>query len=111
MPDKVSDKAKEAAPSKEVKVRRVYPENLSSHLVANLVVQHQPDIFILSFFEVWPPPILGRTQEEVQKEIDAIDHIDINCVARLAVTPARMREFVAIMAENLRKFEEEEEKK
>jgi hypothetical protein len=54
---------------------------------------------------------LGRTDEEVQKEIDAIDQIDINCVARLAVTPARMKEFVAIMAENLRRFEEEEAKK
>jgi hypothetical protein len=39
----------------------------------------------LSFFEVWPPPILGRTEEEAPKEIGAIDHIDVNCVARLDV--------------------------
>lgn len=107
MPEKVTT----TGPSKEVKLRRIYPDDLSSHLVANLVVQHQPDIFILSFFEVWPPPILGRTEEDMQKEIEAIDQIDIKCVARLAVTPARMKEFVAIMSENLQNFEREIEDK
>jgi hypothetical protein len=107
----MSEKAKKSAPLKKVRVNRVYPENLTSHLVSNMVVQHQPDLFILSFFEVWPPAVLGETEEEVRKEVAAINQLDIKCVARLAVTPARMREFVAALTENLRKFEEQEAKK
>ena len=93
------------AVGRKVRIERVYPENLSSHFVSNLVVQHQPDYFTLSFFEVWPPPILGDTDEEKRAALDALDYVEANCVARLVVTPDTMREFVRIMSENLGNFE------
>ena len=91
--------------SKEIKIERIYPEDLQSHFVSNIVVQHQPDFFILSFFEIWPPAILGETEEEKQRAVEALDRIDSKCVARLVVTPAKMRTFVAVMSENLRIYE------
>ena len=91
--------------AKPVRLERVYPDNLQSHFVSNVVVQHQPDAFILSFFEVWPPPIIGESNEEKQRAIDSIESIEARCVARLVVTPSKMKEFLAVMNENLANYQ------
>jgi hypothetical protein len=91
--------------AKKIRIERVYPEGLQSHFVSNVVVQHQPDAFILSFFEVWPPAILGESDEEKKQAIDAIDHVEAKCVARLVLTPSKMREFLETMSENLQNYE------
>lgn len=91
--------------AKKVRIERTYPEDLQSHFVSNVVVQHQPDVFILSFFEVWPPTILGDTDKEKQKALEAVDRVEAKCVARLVLTPSKMREFVETMAENLQNYE------
>jgi len=62
-------------------------------------------MFILSFFEVWPPAILGETDEEKQEMLDSLESVEAKCVARLVVTPSRMREFIAVMNENLSNYE------
>ena len=90
---------------KQVRIDRIYPADLQSHFVSNIVVQHQPDVFILSFFEMWPPAVLGDTEEERLKAIDAVDHVEAKCVARLAVTPAKMRQFVEALTDNLQHYE------
>ncbi len=72
--------------------------------MSNIVVQHQPDIFILSFFEVWSPTILGDTNEEKEKALEAVDRVEAKCVARLVLTPSKMKEFVETMAENLQNY-------
>ncbi|MGE0884361.1 MAG: DUF3467 domain-containing protein [Blastocatellales bacterium] len=97
---------KEKTSAREIKLQRVFPDNLQSHFVTNMVVQNQPDMFILSFFEVWPPVILGETEEEQQQQIESIGQIEAKCVSRLVVTPQHMKEFLHVMAENLRKYEE-----
>lgn len=90
---------------KSIKLERVYPENLHSHFVSNIVVQHEPDSFILSFFEVWPPAIIGGDEEEKQKELEKINRVEAKCVARLVVTPKKMADFVKAMTENLKTYE------
>ena len=90
---------------KKVGIERIYPQDLQSHFVSNIVVQHQPDIFILSFFEVWPPAIVGDTDEEKQKALAAVERVEAKCVARLVFTPSTMREFVETMTESLQNYE------
>src|SRR3990172_3689638 len=86
---------------KKVRVIRKYPDDLQSHIVDNLVVQHQPDRFVLSFFEVWLPAMLAESDEEFQGQVDSLESVEAKCVARLVVTPQRMREFVNAMTKNL----------
>ena len=81
-------------------LKPAYLDDLDSHFVSSIVVQHQPDHFLISFFEVWPPPILGDTAEERQEALDAIQEVEAKCAARLVVTPARMRAFIDTMSEN-----------
>ena len=99
----MSDKKKIVA--KKIRIERIYPEDLRSHFASNIVVQHQPDAFILSFFEIWPPAILGETDEEKQQALEAVDRVEAKCVARLVLTPSKMREFVETMTENLLNYE------
>jgi len=96
---------KENIIAKKVRIERIYPDDLQSHFVSNIVVQHQPDIFILSFFEAWPPAILGETEEEKQQALEAVDRVEAKCVARLVLTPSKMQEFLETMKENLQNYE------
>ena len=90
---------------KEVKLERVFPDDLESHFVTNVVIQHQEECFILSFFETWPPPVLGDTPEEIRASIDSIQKVEAKCVARLVVPPSKMRDFLSVMNENYQKYE------
>ena len=89
---------------RKLRIERIYPDNLQSHFVTNVVIQHQPDFFVLSFFEVWPPAILGETEEEKQKALDSLENVEAKCVARLIFPPDKMGEFVAAMNENFANY-------
>ena len=91
--------------TKTVRIGRIYPDDLQSYFVSNVVVQPQPDSFILSFFEIWPPAILGGSDAEKQQALDLVDHVEAKCVARIVLTPATMKEFVKVMSENLLNYE------
>jgi len=93
MPENIVDK--------KIRIERIYPDNLQSYFVSNIVIQHQPDHFILSFFEVWPPAILGESDDEKQQALNSVDYVEAKCVARFVLTPARMKEFAQLMSENL----------
>ena len=90
--------------TKLIKIDRVYPEDLQSFFVANFVIQHQPDHFVLQFFETWPPAIIGETEAEREEQLKSIDNVKSKCVARLVLTPERMKNFMKIMNENYSKY-------
>jgi hypothetical protein len=89
-----------------VEIKRIFPDNLQSHFVQNVVAQAQLDCFILSFFELWPPVIITDTEEEEHQAIQALTSIDAKCVARIVLTPAKMQETIDVLTENMRKHKE-----
>jgi len=98
--------SKQEPVGKNLRIERTFPEDLQSHYVSNIVVQHDPDVFILSFFELWPPTILAESEEEKTKALMALEHVDAKCVARLVVTPSKMKEFIAVIQENFKSYEQ-----
>lgn len=96
------------SPYKTVKLKFNYPDDLNSNFVTNVVIQHQPDYFILSFFEIWPPPILGKTEIEKKDVVDKIEQVEAKCVSRLVITPEKMREFIKLMTGNLADYDKME---
>lgn len=82
---------------KDIPIKRIFPDNLQSYFVSNLVVQHQEETFTIAFFEVWPPPILG-TEEEKQKQLENFKFVEAKCVARLVITPNKMKEFIDVLS-------------
>ncbi len=69
------------------------PENLMSHYANNMVVQHTPHEFIVSFFETRPPLILG----DIEKHAEQLKSVRSLCVARLIIAPERMGEFIKVL--------------
>jgi len=75
------------------------PNDVHSRYATNLVVQAGPNEFIISFFEIRPPILLG-TQAEKQAALENIKTIPAICVARIVVSPAQMPEFIRVLTEN-----------
>ena len=89
--------------SKEIPIKRIFPEALQSYFVSNMVVQHQEENFTLSFFEVWPPALVG-TEEDMREQFEDFKYVEAKCIARLVVTPNKMKEFIDVLSENYKNY-------
>ena len=96
---------KEDSYSKKLYIERIFPEDLKSYFVTHLVVQHQDDAFIISYFELWPPAILADSDEDRKKALDVIKQVTANCVARLIVPSNKMKDFISAMQKNYEIYE------
>jgi hypothetical protein len=76
-------------------------------LYANhLVSQFQPDegMVYITFGETVPPPFVGDP-EQIKEQVEALDALEITPLARLAVTPDKLRDFVRVLSDNLSKYD------
>jgi len=101
----MSEKKEDTINGKVVKLNYVYPDNLQSNFITSLIVQHEPNFFTLSFFEIFAPPILGESDEEKKAIINSINQVNAKCVSRIIVTPEKMKEIVKVMSDNLKSYE------
>jgi len=68
--------------------------------------QYHQDGFFLSIGQFSPPPILG-SPAEVAEQIKQLGPIPIRPIARMSLTPDRMRELLKIIQENLQNYEKQ----
>lgn len=104
----MSDNKKIEMKTKAIKINYVYPDDLKSYFSTNSVVQHQKDHFILSFFETWPPAILGSKEEQLS-QFNHLDKINAKCVARIILTPDKMGDLIRVLEENYHTFLEKQQ--
>jgi len=97
MTEEVRDKGK------SVRIVFHVPENIVARYATNVVVQHTEHEFIVSFFELERPPLLG-SPEQIAEQLKQLDEVRAKCVARIIVAPRRMEGFVKAMQENLSKY-------
>lgn len=95
--------AKQAPLGKQLPIRWVIPEGFVSLAATNLVVQHTEHEFVISFFQV-PPPILLGEPEEIAKTVEAMKEVEAHLVARIIVASGRMGEFVTVLTQNFERF-------
>lgn len=93
-----------------VKLDFNFPDDLKSYFSDNFTVQHQKDHFILSFFEVLHPIIVG-TEEDQISQINDMKKVDAKCVARILITPGKLKDIIKALNENYSKFEGKQKKK
>jgi hypothetical protein len=79
-----------------------FPSNIVGRYATNIVVQHTEHEFIVSFFEAYPPIVLGDPKER-QATLEQLSSVPAVCVARLIVAPERLAEFVKVLQDNLEK--------
>ncbi len=75
-------------------------DNVISRYATNLTVQHTEHEFIVSFFEITPPLLLGSAEDRKAKA-EQLSSVRANCIARIIVAAERMPKFVSVLQENL----------
>jgi hypothetical protein len=83
----------------------VVPEDLLTQYANNMVIQHTETEFILSFFEYYPPILLGEAEDIVSK-IEDMKSVKAKCVARIVVPLEKMPSIIDALQTNFNKFTE-----
>ena len=78
-------------------------DSMESRYATNMVVQHSEHEFIIYFFEVLPPLLLGEPGV-IKAKLSDIDSIRAECVARIVIAAERMPGFVRVLQENLEHY-------
>ena len=78
-------------------------EDIDSKYATNLVIQHSEHEFIIDFFEMRNPLILGDP-DQVREQQEKLESIRAECVARIIVSPERMQEFIDAIQANLNQY-------
>jgi len=76
------------------------PGDLVARYATNMVIQRSENEFIISFFEVKPPLILG-TPESVAEQVEKMKSIRATCIAQIIVAADKMPSFVDVLQRNL----------
>lgn len=74
------------------------PEDLPVLFTNNMTIQHTGHEFILTFYQVTPPPLLGPLSEQ---KLGQLEEVPAVAVARVAVSAGRLPDFIRAMQENL----------
>jgi Protein of unknown function (DUF3467) len=86
-----------------------FPEQIASRYATNLVVQSTQHEFIISFFEVRHPILIGSPEEQ-RAQLEQIKSIRAECVARIIVAAEKMPEFLQVLQVRLDAFQARREK-
>lgn len=91
---------KQTLHEKAVRVDWHFPDNLVSKYANNVSVQQGQYEFIISFFETQPPPLLG-TPEENSAKLMQLESVRAECVARMIVPPALVKQIIQALQTTL----------
>lgn len=88
----------------EVPVAWIGPEDIPILHANAFVSQFDPqtlESLTLTVGQMTPPAIMGATEEEREEQARQITFVPIKPIVRLALTPARAKELIAILQANL----------
>lgn len=88
--------------------------NIITRYATNFAIQHSEDEFFLSFYEIRPPFLTG-TQEQLNEQLNNLEYLKAECVARIAISFKKMPEVIEAIQGNYQTYlashrKEDEEK-
>jgi len=86
--------------SVELPIEWIVPDDMVSRYATNMVVQSTEHEFIISFFEMKPPLIVGD-QAKISERVSELTSLPAVCIARIIVASDKMPEFVDALKRNL----------
>lgn len=81
------------------------PDTVAPRHATNVVVQQLEHEFVISFFELIPPIILGSPEEQEQ-QVRNLKAVRATCVARIVVSANRMPGFVNALQNGLDRLQD-----
>jgi hypothetical protein len=88
----------------QLPIHWLIPENISSRYANNIVIQHTEDEFVLSFFEIHPPLMLGLSEEVSEEQLP--DAVEAECVARIIVSRNKIESFIEALETNFARYKD-----
>lgn len=82
------------------------PDDIQARYATNMVAQHLEHEFLISFFDIWPPILLG-SPEEIAEKLKEVKSVRASCVARIVIAEEKLPDFIRVLQDNLRHFKEE----
>ena len=79
------------------------PDEIISRYATNMTVQQGENEFIISFFEVIPPIILGDPEARAKKFME-LEEINAECVARVIIAADKLPSFIEAMQSNINTY-------
>jgi hypothetical protein len=89
---------------KRLPIQYHVPDHIQSQYATNLLVQNTEHEFILSFFELQEPFLIGDTPEEIEQQLEQLRSVRATCVGRVIIAADRMPAFIDAMQKNLEKY-------
>ena len=90
---------------KFVEVRREYPDENITKFTNDLAIQFDDENFILSFFEILPPMLLGSDEKELQKQMSKIKYVNAHCVSIDTDLSQTSPWFIDVLVNNYEKYQ------
>jgi hypothetical protein len=87
----------------ELPIEWYIPDDMVGQYATNMLVQMNPHEFIISFFQLYPPPVLGSPEEQKAK-IAEMRSVRATCISRVIVAADRMPEFLRVLQETLARY-------
>ena len=75
-------------------------ENVPIVFANNMFVRHEEDMFIITFSQTHGPYIVNPTPEQLKQ----IDKVPSQVIARIAVSPNKMKKFLDVLSGNFEQF-------
>ena len=85
---------------KQISIQYDAGDNVVTRIATQSLLQFTGQEYLLSFYEVRPPLVVG-SPDEMQRQLDKIDSVRGECIARLAFTPVRLRELSEVIAKHI----------
>lgn len=86
------------------------PKDLPALYSNHFAVQHTDREFILYFFDVWLPLIIGA-EEEIRAELEKVEALEARCLARIVIAPDKMKDIIEHLQDNFEKYQRRMAKK
>lgn len=95
-----NEQKQEIEVEKQLRIRIEGADEISISHVNYIFVTHTTDEFFVTFSQIHPPYLVKPTREEVEQ----LTYIPAKVVARIALTPSKMKELIDVLNENYKKF-------
>ena len=76
------------------------PTDIPTLYATNITIQHTEHEYILSFYEIREPVLLGSREENLET-LKKLGSVKARCIARIAVAPGRMPLFIKAIQDNM----------
>lgn len=82
------------------------PSDVATKYVNTAIVQRTDSEFVLTFFERFPPLLVGNP-DQIAEQLESLESIRATCVARLVLSSSTMSELIELLQQNLDNYHAE----